>query len=504
MDADLEALQEVRDAVARAQAAQKAFAGFDQATVDRICTAMAKAGESVAADLARLAVEETGFGNVDGKTLKNLFATRDVWESIRHEKSAGIVRRDDANGIWEAAVPMGVVAGVIPVTNPTSTALFKILISLKGRNAIVLSPHPRAVRCIRASAEVMEKAAISAGAPAGLIQCLGSPTLQATEALMRHPDTAVILATGGEGLVRAAYSSGKPAYGVGPGNVPVWVDRSADLALAAKCLVSSKTFDYGTICASEQAVVVDAPVKGAFLEEMRKARAVLVEGEDRAKLARLVQLPSGVLNTAVVGLPASRLAKMAGFSVPDDTTLLLAEEAGVGRDFPLSREILAPVLALYTAEGWEAGCERCMEVLRYGGMGHTLGLHCRDEKVFLAFALQKPAGRILVNAPTSQGAVGYATKLMPSMTLGCGTMGGNITTDNITSRHLVQIKRIARLDPAFFGDRPENSRAVAASVPAPKTAPAAEHAPRGPVTSGDLRKSWTERNRARAQGLPLK
>lgn len=499
MDADLQALQEVRDAVRRAAAAQKAFAEFDQAATDRVCAAVAEAGERAAADLAKLAVEETGFGRLESKIQKNVFGTREVWRSIKDLKTVGVIRRDEGAKVWEIAVPMGVVAGVIPVTNPTSTALFKILISLKGRNGIVLSPHPRAVRCITASAEIAAKAAASAGAPEGLIQCLGAPTLAATEALMRHPDVAVILATGGAGLVKAAYSSGKPAYGVGPGNVPVWVDRSADPAHVARCLVASKTFDYSTLCSSEQAIVVDAPIRDRVLEALKKEGAVLVQGEDRGKLARLVQLPDGSFNTAVVGLPAPRLARMAGFAVPPETTLLLAEETGVGRAHPFSREILAPVLAIYAAENWEAGCARCIELLQYGGMGHTLGIHATDEKVILEFALKKPAGRIVVNAPTSQGGVGFATRLMPSMTLGCGTMGGNITSDNITASHLIQIKRLARLDPAFFGGQPKAAAPVPS--PTPKAAPPAPEPAKGPLTSESLRAAWKERNKARSSPL---
>lgn len=497
MDADLKALQEVRDAMKRAVAAQRAFARADQAAVDRVCAAVAAAGEAAAADLARAAVEETGFGSVEGKTLKNRFATRDVWASIRDLKTVGYIRRDPARGVDEVAVPMGVVAAVIPVTNPTSTALFKILISLKGRNGVVLSPHPRAVRCITASAEAAARAAVAAGAPEGLIQCLGTPTLESTEALMRHPDTAVILATGGAGLVKAAYASGKPAFGVGPGNVPVWVDRSADLDHAARCLVASKTFDHGTICASEQALVIDTPVKAALLEALARRGAVLLGKEDRAKLARLVRLPGGGLNTQVVGLSAGRLAEMAGFTVPAGTTLLLVEEDGVGPGHAFSIEILAPVLAVYTADGHEAGCARCIEVLAYGGMGHTLGVHARDESVIEAFALEKPAGRILVNAPTSQGGVGYATRLEPSMTLGCGTMGGNISSDNITARHLIQIKRIARLDPAFFGA--EAAVPVCASPSkAPVPSPSVQA---GPLSPEAVQAGWLARNRARAKGL---
>lgn len=501
MDADLLALQEVRDAAGHAAAAQRAFSVFDQAVTDRVCAAVAEAGFQAAEALAALAVEETGMGHVPGKTAKNRFATRAVWESIQDLKTAGLVRRDEARLVLEYAVPMGVVAGVIPVTNPTSTALFKILISLKGRNGIVLSPHPRAARCVAAAAGVCAKAAQAAGAPEGLVQCLASPTLEATDALMRHPDVAVILATGGGGLVKAAYSSGKPAYGVGPGNVPVWIDRSADAAHAARCLVLSKSFDYGTLCCSEQAIVVDAPVKAGVLEALRKEGAFLAGGADREKLARLVRAPSGGMNPRVVGQSADRIAQMAGFEVPKGTALLLAEEDGVGEGHPFSIEILAPVLAVYTAEGWEAGCARCIEILRHGGMGHTLGIHAADARVIEEFGLRKPAGRILVNGPTSQGAVGLGTGLMPSMTLGCGTMGGNITTDNITATHLVQIKRMARFHPGAIEGL---AAPMAAEPPSVVFAAQAAGAPAIPVarravTAEEMREGWSKRNRARVR-----
>ncbi len=463
VDADLDALQEVRDCVRAAREAQDALAGLDQEKTDAICRAIALAVEKAAPELARQAVQETGMGTVEGKTAKTVFGSRDVWASIRDRRTVGIISRDDEQGLWEVAVPMGVVAAVVPTTNPTSTAIYKILISAKARNAIVLSPHPRARRCIAETCRIARDAGRAAGAPEGFLQCLSNPTLESTQALMGHAGIGVILATGGAALVEAAYSSGKPAYGVGPGNVPVWVDRSADLRHAARCIVDSMQFDYGTICASEQAVVIDAPQERRFLEEMVERGAFICDADQVAALEQLCNR-RGMMNPEVVGQSPATIARMAGFSVPADATVLLCPQGGVGRDWPLSIEILAPILATYVEDGWEAGCERCIETLRYGGVGHTLVLHATDSEVIEAFALEKPANRILINAPASQGAVGYATNLRPSMTLGCGTMGGNITPDNISVEHLVNVKRVAFLRSDWYERSPSHGPASGAEA----------------------------------------
>ncbi|MFN0243954.1 MAG: aldehyde dehydrogenase family protein [Planctomycetota bacterium] len=442
LDPDLRALQEVRDSVARAKRACEAIHRYNQAETDRLCAAMAKAAAGAAFDLARLAVEETGIGRVHYKVLKTLFGAEGGWESIRNEKTVGVIARDEKRGVIEVATAAGVVAGIVPTTNPTSTAIHKALIAVKGKNAIVISPHPRARRCIGEAVEVMRRAIERAGGPPDLVVALSNPTIESTGALMKHKDVALILATGGSGLVHAAYSSGKPAYGVGPGNVPCYIDRSADLANAARSITASQSFDNATLCCSEQALVLDRPIAGALVAELVKRGAHLCDEQEAKALARLCNT-RGHMNADVVGLDPWKIAEMAGFAVPKHTTILLAHEKGVGEQFPLSIEILAPVLSLHTVDGWEDGCRVCMQMLEYGGLGHTLAIHAKDERVLEAFFLEKPANRILVNGPASQGAVGYSTNLVPSMSLGCGPQAGNITSDNITARHLINVKRVA-------------------------------------------------------------
>lgn len=459
MDSDLASVQNARDLLARAREAQRTLHGQTQQQVDAICAAMAAAGERESEPLARMAVEETGMGRVDSKTLKNLLCTRDLWAAIKGMKTVGIIRRDNEKMVYEIAEPMGVVAAIIPTTNPTSTALFKIIIALKSRNAIVISPHPRAARCIAASARVLGEAALKAGAPEGCIGCMASPTLEGTTELMRHPDTGVILATGGAEMVRAAYSSGKPALGVGPGNVPVYIDRSADVTRAVDCIVDSMLFDYGTVCASEQSVIVDAPIREAVVEAFKKRKAYFVSAAEKAKLEPVV-IKGKLHNPDVVGRSAHVIATMSGLAVPEETSVLMVPMESVGPGEPISREKLCPVLGFYAVEDWRAGCERCIEVLRFGGMGHTLVIHARDEKVVMEFALKKPAYRLLVNTPATQGSVGMTTNLLPSMTLGCGTDAGNITTDNVGPMNLLNIKRLA-----FDPDDPFAARMCGAPEP---------------------------------------
>lgn len=452
MDRDLASIQNARELVRRAHAAQELFATAPQQEVDRIVDAMARAATDHAEELARLAVEESGMGRVESKILKNRFVSVHLHAAYRNLRTCGVVREDPARGMTEIAVPMGVVAGIIPITNPTSTAIFKMLIAVKGRNAIVLSPHPHGVRCIQRSAEVCRRAALHAGAPADLILCMEAPTLEGTQALMRHELTAVVVATGGPGVVQAAYSSGKPAFGVGPGNPPVFVHASADLAHAARCVVASQGFDWGTICSSEQALVVERGVAAACREAFLAQGAHWCNETEAELLRRAVQHPDGRLNTGIVGKSPEFIAGVAGFAVARGTTVLIAPERGVGREHPLSREKLAPILAWYEVDDWRAGCELCIQLIRYHGSGHTLGMYARDPQVIRAFALEKPVARIIVNGPTTQGSVGYSTHLDPSMTLGCGTMGGNITTDNIGPRHLIHLKRVAFPRPGFFDE----------------------------------------------------
>jgi acetaldehyde dehydrogenase (acetylating) len=442
VDADLESVQEARDLVRAARGAAAAMAAFDQERVDEVVAAAARAAEAAAEPLARAAVDETGFGVLAHKVQKNLFAARDVHRSIRTLKTCGIINRDEIRGVWEVAHPVGVVAAIVPSTNPTSTVVYNALVALKARNAVVFSPHPAAVRCSREAARVLAAAAESAGAPPGIVGCLSRPTLAAARELMGHADVDLILATGGAAMVRAAYSSGKPAYGVGPGNVPAYIDRSADAARAVACIVASKSFDNGVICASEQAVVCDAPVREAVRREFVSAGCWFLSPAEKDAVAAVLD-DHGRLNPKVVGQPAARIAEMAGIRVPPKTPVLIGDEDRVGRDVPFSWEKISPVLAWYDVADWREGCARSIQILENGGLGHTLALHAADPEVIREFGLRKPVSRVVVNTPSSQGAIGLTTGLAPALTLGTGTMGGNITSDNITPLHLIHVSRVA-------------------------------------------------------------
>ncbi|HET6972738.1 MAG TPA: aldehyde dehydrogenase family protein [Pyrinomonadaceae bacterium] len=456
VDKDLVSVQQARDLVEAAHRAQAQVAEFDQAKIDRICEAMARAALSEAARLGAMAVEETGFGVADDKREKNRFAAEDVWNYFRGLRTKGIV--SETKDVVEIASPRGVVAGIIPSTNPTSTAIFKILISIKSRNTVVLSPHPSAAKCINETARVMRDAGVKEGLPADAIGCMTSATIEGTETLMKHKQTAVILATGGIGLVRAAYSSGKPAFGVGPGNVPVCVERSADVPKAVQDILTGKCFDNGTICASEQAVICDAPVEQAVREQFKLQGAHFLSAAEADQLGKVVATQQRSLNPAIVGKSVEVIAKMAGLSVPPGTRCLLADVAGVGRDHPLSMEKLSPILAFYVVDGLQACAKRAQEVLAYGGMGHTAGIHTRSREAAVKFGAEMPASRITVNTPTTHGAIGFSTALPPSMTLGCGSWGGNVTSDNVSPLHLMDIKRVA------FETRPVKSARPAVST----------------------------------------
>jgi acetaldehyde dehydrogenase (acetylating) len=442
-DADLRAIQQARTYAARARAAQKVLAGFSQEQVDRIVDAMAAAARQEAERLGRLAHEETGFGNVQDKTKKNLFSAVDVHAYIRPLRTVGILREDLERRVVEIAEPMGVVAAVIPSTNPTSTAIYKALIAIKSRNAVVMSPHPSAKGCIAETVRVMHGPAVAAGMPPDALLCLTEVSLEGTQELMKARDTGVILATGGIGLVRAAYSSGKPAYGVGPGNVPAYIEKTADVPAAVRHVVEGKTFDNGTLCSSEQAVICDEPIKDQVIAELKKNGAYFLGDAEAAAVAKVVVTPQRLANPEIVGKPAAFIAEKAGLKVPAETRVLIAPLAGVGRDHPLSIEKLSPVLAFYVVKDWHEGCERVLQLLRYGGTGHTMAIHSRDDKVIREFALQKPVFRIVANTQSSMGATGYTTGLAPSMSLGCGAYAGNITSDNITPLHLINVKRLA-------------------------------------------------------------
>ncbi len=440
-DKDLISQQEARDAVESAHLAFRAVAKFDQAKIDRICEAMANVALSESARLGAMAHEETGFGKAEDKREKNRFAAEDVWNYFRNLKTVGVVRETES--IVEIASPRGVVAAIIPSTNPTSTAIFKIIIAIKSRNSIVLSPHPSAARCIAETARVMREAAVKEGLPPDAILCLTTSSIEGTETLMKHKRTAVILATGGIGLVRAAYSSGKPAFGVGPGNVPVFIEKTANVEKAVRDILTSTCFDNGTICASEQSVVVDAPIEMEVREQFKAQGGYFLNNADAEAVGKILLTPQRTLNPNIVGKSAEYIANLAGVSIPNGTRCLLADCGGVGRDFPWSIEKLSPTLAFFVADGIEAGANRCEEILQFGGMGHTAGMHTKSREAAIRYGEQMPASRVVINSPTTHGAIGFSTDLAPSMTLGCGSWGGNVTSDNVSPIHLMDIKRVA-------------------------------------------------------------
>lgn len=492
LDKDLQSIQEARDLARLAKEAQIEFQFFEQSEVDKIVKAMAEAGYAESERLAKMAVEESGFGKWQDKVVKNQFGTKNVYESIKDLKTAGVIAIEANGKIVKIAVPMGVVCALVPSTNPTSTAMFKAIISVKTRNGIVASPHPRTANCTAESLRILSEAAEKAGAPKGLIQCLSNPTIEGTEALMKDKNIAVILATGSNPMVKAAYSSGTPAYGVGSGNVPAFIEKTADYKKAVADIIYGTTFDNGTLCSSEQAMIVDRPLREKVMEEAKARGAYFVNEEEKKKLAKAIQTDFRV-NPAIVGQPASFIARYAGFTVPENTSVLIAECTEVGKSDPLSMEKLSPILALYTVDGWLDGCHRCIDLLRFGGMGHTMVIHSNDQGIIMKFALEKPAFRILVNTVASIGAVGYTTALNPSMTLGPGTIGGSIISENVTAKHLMNIKSLA------FETNPINTGDTISSFTLPGG--------KGSVSagsSGSLMKEIEERLKARAGNFPLR
>ncbi|WP_430597199.1 acetaldehyde dehydrogenase (acetylating) [Enterococcus sp. AZ177] len=436
-------VKEIETLVETAKKAQAEYESYTQEQVDAIVKNVYQKTLDNAEKLAVSAHEETGFGKVSDKIIKNTFASEQVYESIKELPTVGVINRRKEEKIIEIGIPLGVVAGLIPSTNPTATVIFKALIALKTRNAIVFSPHPKALKSILMAVDIIEKAAIEAGAPSGLVQVIQEPTLDATSALMKHVDVSLILATGGKAMVQAAYSSGNPAIGVGPGNVPVLIDATADVAHAIDCVISSKTFDNGIICASEQALVVDKTVKDAVVEQLKAKKAYFMNEEESAKVSQFILRETGTLNPDIVGKSASDVAKLVGISVPDDTSILLSEQTEIGHHNPYSREKLTPILGLFTVDSFENGVETCKALLANEGTGHTAVIHTTTDANAESFGLEMRASRILVNTLGALGAIGATTKLAPSMTLGCGAMGGSSTTDNVTAHHLMNIKRIA-------------------------------------------------------------
>ncbi len=442
-DPDLQSMQEARHLAERGYSAWQKLRAFSQAQVDAVCQAMADAAYAAAERLGRLAAEETGYGRAADKTVKNQFAARMVWDSIRDVKTVGILRRDDRRRVVEVAWPMGVVAALTPSTNPTSTVIYKALIALKARNAVVFAPHPSATRCSLETARILAEAAEKAGAPKDTILCMAHISLAGTNELLRHRRVAVILATGGLDMVRAAHSAGKPAYGVGSGNVPVYVDRSADIEQAGRYITYSKGFDCSVICSTEQAVVADRPIARQLAQVMQRHGAYFVDERQAQALGRTLFTPDGRINPATVGKTPQVLADMAGIQVPPTARILVARLSKVGRDEPLSREKLTTVLGFYEVDGARAGLDLCQQIVNFGGRGHTAVLHTQDEAQAVEMGGQLPAYRLIVNQMATLGAIGYTSGLMPAMSLGTGGVGGAITGDNLTATHLLNIQRIA-------------------------------------------------------------
>lgn len=438
----METNQKVEQLLAIASTAQAKYATFTQEQVDTIIKNVSEKLADKAAELGELANKETGFGNKEDKTTKNLVAAQEVYNYIKDMKTVDIISRNPEEKSIEVAKPMGVIAALVPMTNPTSTVIFKALLALKTRNAIVFSPHPHAIKAIAETVRLVNAAAVEAGAPDGLILMIDAPTLEDTQDLMKHSKTALILATGGGLMVRAAYSSGNPAIGVGPGNSPAYIEASADMDEAISRIIASKTFDYGTICASEQSIIVEEAQKDEVLASLKKHHAYLLNEEEQAKVSAILLRENGTMNPAIVGKNSVAIAKLAGITVPEDTTILVAETDEVSRTNPYSREKLTTVIGLFTVKNFEEGLAKTNELLENEGIGHTASLHSQDQEKIEAFGVTAKASRILINTPSTFGAIGYSTSLAPSLTLGCGTHGGSSISDNVDPRHLLNINRV--------------------------------------------------------------
>ena len=442
-DKDLRSIQEARNLIQNAVAAQKQLASWDQSQIDRLCKAVSDACVKEAVPLAKMANEETGFGKWEDKVLKNLLGCKIVYDYIKDMKTVGVLKDDKVNKIMEVAVPVGVVVALIPSTNPTSTVMYKTLISLKTGNAVVVSPHPGAMQAILATVKVIQDACRAAGAPENIVQVVTTPTRQATDTLMKHPNTGIILATGGEAMVHAAYSSGNPALGVGPGNGPCFIERSADIPMAVKRIIDSQTFDNGTICASEQSIITEACIKDRVVSELKKQHCYFMNEEESDRVSKFIMRANNTMNPKIVGKTALVIADMAGIHVPSDTLVLITEHTGIGKKYPYSREKLCPILAFFTVNDWEEACEKSIELLENEGSGHTMTIHTTNSEVIREFGKRKPVSRVLVNTPGALGGVGVTTNLVPALTLGCGAVGGSATSDNVGPENLFNIRRVA-------------------------------------------------------------
>ena len=442
-DKDLSARQEARTLCRQAQTAQKQLSEFTQSQLNTIVEAVAKAFSAAAVELAELAVRETGFGNREDKVTKNRFASEQVASAIRSQTCVGLLREDPLNQLWEIGVPVGVICAIVPSTNPTSTVCYKSLIALKSGNAIVFSPHPKAISCTLRAAQIVAEAAEKAGAPKGCVSCLSLASMAGCQELMGAEEIRLILATGGPGMVKAAYSSGKPAIGVGAGNGPAYIHKSADAETALRHILRSKTFDNGTVCASEQSILVERSMAEIVEQTAKKLGFYFLDPQEAAKVAGLLFRPSGALNPDIVGRSALHISKLAGLSLPVDTKILVAREEHVGGKYPYSMEKLCPVLAFYVLENEEAVLQKAMEVLRHEGAGHTFSIHTKDRQVVEKFARRIPVSRFLVNTPAALGGIGATTGLFPALTLGCGAVGGSASSNNIGPMDLINIRRVA-------------------------------------------------------------
>ena len=440
-DLDLRSIQEARDLARKGAAAAKQMAGYTSEQIDRILKSMVEAAREHAACLGKMAVEETGFGKALDKAYKNHAASVLLYEDIKDMKTVGIISEDPEKKILEVAAPAGLIMGIVPSTNPTSTVIYKSMIAIKAGNAIVFSPHPSAAKCTLKAAEVMREAAIKAGAPEGVIGCVSMPTMAATNELMHCKEVALIIATGGPGMVKAAYSAGKPAIGVGAGNSPAYIERSADVKAAVDAIMASKTFDNGTICASEQSIICETCNRQQVVDELKRQGAYFMTREETEKVCRLLFKNGHAMNAKFVGRTPDVIAQAAGIYIPMGTRVLIGEQDGVGEGYPLSYEKLTTVLAFYTVEDWKQACELSMQLLQ-NGIGHTMSLHTQNEDIVRKFAV-KPASRILVNTGGSMGGTGISTGLNVAFTLGCGTCGGSSVSENVSPLNLINVKKVA-------------------------------------------------------------
>ena len=440
-DYDLQSIQEARDLARRGEAAAKQMAGYTSEQIDRILQNMVKTAEEHAACLAQMAVEETGFGKVLDKTYKNHAASTLLYNDIKEMNTVGIICEDKDKGTMDVAEPVGLIMGIVPSTNPTSTVIYKSMIAIKAGNAIVFSPHPSAAKCTLKAAELMGRAAEEAGAPEGVISCISMPTMGATNELMHCKEVSIIIATGGPGMVKAAYSAGKPAIGVGAGNSPAYIERTADVRHAVRTIIASKTFDNGTICASEQSIICEECNHDQVVAELKAQGGYFMTKEETEKVCSLLFKNGHSMNAKFVGRSPRMIAEKAGITIPEGTKVLIGEQGGVGEGYPLSYEKLTTVLAFYTVKDWKDACKLSMDLLQ-NGIGHTMSLHTQDRGMVLKFAA-KPASRILVNTGGSQGGTGISTGLNVAFTLGCGTCGGSSVSENVSPMQLINIKKVA-------------------------------------------------------------